>query len=76
MDYNLFDTVKRIWALGKCAIEINYLLLLLLLLLLFIIRLSFMVKGLFVRQNGSLLVRLDLCLVKVINGYSQSDITV
>ena len=61
MDYNLFDTVKRIWALGKCAIEINYLLLL----LLFIIRLSFMVKGLFVRQNGSLLVRLDLCLVKV-----------
>ena len=29
MDYNLFGTVKRIWALGKCAIEINYLLLLL-----------------------------------------------
>ena len=26
MDYNLFDTVKRIWALGKCAIEIIYLL--------------------------------------------------
>mgnify|MGYP006973395964 CR=1 FL=1 len=25
MDYNLFDTVKRIWALGKCAIEIIYL---------------------------------------------------
>ena len=20
----MFDTVKRIWALGKCAIEINY----------------------------------------------------
>ena len=28
MDYNLFDTVKRIWILGKCAIEIIYLLLL------------------------------------------------
>ena len=28
MDYNLFGTVKRIWAFGKCAIEINYLLLL------------------------------------------------
>ena len=24
MDYNLFETVKRIWALGKCAIEIIY----------------------------------------------------
>ena len=24
----MFDTVKRIWALGKCAIEIHYLLLL------------------------------------------------
>ena len=31
MDYNLFDTVQHIWALGKCAIEIIYLLLLLLL---------------------------------------------
>ena len=39
MDYNLFDTVKRIWALGKCAIEIIYLL------LLFIIKLlTLMVK--------------------------------
>ena len=28
IDYNIFDTVKRIWALGKCTIEINYLLLL------------------------------------------------
>ena len=28
IDYNIFDIVKRIWALGKCAIEINYLLLL------------------------------------------------
>ena len=26
---NIFDIVNRIWALGKCAIEINYLLLLL-----------------------------------------------
>ena len=25
MDYNLFETLKRIWALGKCAIEIIYL---------------------------------------------------
>ena len=28
IDCNIFDTVKRIWALGKCAMEMNYLLLL------------------------------------------------
>ena len=37
MDYNLFDTVKRIWAFGKCAIEIIYNLLFIIIIIIIII---------------------------------------